>query len=78
VRLAPRRRTDMSSIVVFTRRGGDTYTVRFRYDPTFVDLIKTAVPPYARSWDCQFRLRPRPFSLSWTPATVLHTRGGLQ
>jgi hypothetical protein len=33
-------------------------TVRFRYDPDLVDLIKTIVPSYARSW--------RPADRSWT------------
>jgi hypothetical protein len=42
--------------VVFTR-AGTTFTVRFRYDPAVVDLIKT-VPSYARSWD--------PVAREWT------------
>ncbi len=38
------------STVIFTRQG-DGYGVRFRYDPALVELLKTAVPSYARSWD---------------------------
>jgi hypothetical protein len=38
------------STVIFQRRG-TTYTVRFRYDPTLVELLKTAVPSHARNWD---------------------------
>ena len=31
------------STILFTRRGGGS-AVRFRYDPTLVELLKTAVP----------------------------------
>jgi hypothetical protein len=44
----PAKRIDMST-VIFTRRG-DIYTVRFRYDPELVELLKDVVPSYARSW----------------------------
>ena len=35
--------------VMFDRRG-ETYAVRFSYDPTLVDLLKSTVPSYARRW----------------------------
>lgn len=38
------------STVIFQRHG-TTYRVRFRYDPTLVELLKTAVPSYARNWN---------------------------
>lgn len=31
-------------------------TVRFRYDPAVVSLIKSTVPSFARSWDAQRRV----------------------
>jgi hypothetical protein len=45
----PRRRTNMSTVTF--RRRGTIYTVRFRYNPTLVELIKDVVPSYARSWN---------------------------
>lgn len=48
------------STVLFTRRGA-TYTVRFRYDPAVVELLKTAVPGYARDWN--------PATKEWTVNT---------
>ena len=39
----------MTTTVVFTR-AGTAYTVRFRYDPRLVELLKATVPAYARSW----------------------------
>ena len=41
--------------VIFQDRGFD-YAVRFRFDPTVVDLLKTAVPSYARSWNPSERM----------------------
>jgi hypothetical protein len=38
------------STVLFACHGA-TYTVRFRYDPTLVELLKAAVPGYARTWN---------------------------
>jgi hypothetical protein len=38
------------STILFTRHG-TTYTVRFRYDAAVIELLKAAVPGYARSWD---------------------------
>jgi hypothetical protein len=38
------------STVIFQRHG-TTYTVRFHYDATLVELLKTAVPGYARNWN---------------------------
>jgi hypothetical protein len=38
------------STILFTRHG-TSYSVRFRYDPTIIELIKTAVPSNARSWN---------------------------
>src|SRR6266481_2573203 len=35
--------------VMFSRAPGG-FTVRFRYDPDVVELIKRTVPGYARSW----------------------------
>lgn len=45
------------STVLFERHGA-SYTVRFRYDPAVVELLKAAVPGYARSWD--------PATKNWT------------
>jgi hypothetical protein len=39
----------MSSVLF--RRRADHYTVRFSYDPDLVELLKTTVPAWARSWD---------------------------
>jgi hypothetical protein len=36
--------------VVFNR-AGDRYTVEFAYNPILVEVLKAAVPSYARSWD---------------------------
>lgn len=36
--------------VVFTRAGA-VYTVRFDYNASLVELLKDAVPAYARSWN---------------------------
>ncbi|HTX96848.1 MAG TPA: hypothetical protein VME67_19525 [Mycobacterium sp.] len=38
------------STVLFDRHGA-TYTVRFRYDPALIELVKAAVPSHARSWN---------------------------
>jgi hypothetical protein len=36
--------------VSFERRG-NTYAVRFPYDPLIVEVLKLTVPPSARTWD---------------------------
>jgi hypothetical protein len=38
------------STILFTRHSTN-YTVRFRYDPDLVELLKTAVPSGARDWN---------------------------
>jgi hypothetical protein len=43
--------------VLFARHGA-RYTVRFRYDPDLVELLKTAVPGHARDWN--------PATKTWT------------
>lgn len=40
----------MTTTVTFTVCGAG-YTVRFTYNPTLVELIKSMVPHYSRSWD---------------------------
>lgn len=40
----------MISTVVFTCHR-DTYTVRYRYDPKLVELLKDVVPAFARTWE---------------------------
>jgi hypothetical protein len=54
------------STVTFTRRG-DTYSVRFRFDRTLVELIKDVVPSYARSWDAS----AKQWTVAAEPARVL-------
>ena len=47
--------------VHFEPRGFE-YSIRFRYDPAIVELIKLDVPNYARSWD--------PATKTWTVEAV--------
>jgi hypothetical protein len=42
------------------RRRSDYYTVRFSYDPDLIELLKTTVPRWVRSWD--------PTTKEWTVA----------
>jgi hypothetical protein len=38
------------STVLFQRHG-TTYTIRFRYDASVIEVLKAAVPSHARSWN---------------------------
>ncbi|GJN99117.1 hypothetical protein NJB1907f44_48960 [Mycobacterium marinum] len=63
----------MTAVIITPAPGGGRATVRFRYDPAVVSLIKSTVPSFARSWDAQRRVWF--IDTDWTPALAAELAG---